>query len=83
MGIPSRLHGDAVANFFGSVRGFCPKCLSFREWTVIRVSRTKYYKKCQKCGKRKEVEEPELTKLVEAATTRRAREKAKKKETRK
>ena len=82
MGLPSRLHGDAVANFFGSVRGFCPKCLSFREWRVIRVSR-KYYKQCQKCGKRKEVEELELTILVEAAKTRRAQERAKKKEARK
>ena len=82
MGIPTRLHGDAVAIFFGAVKGFCPKCLSFREWRIVRVRRT-YFKQCQKCGRRKEIEEPELTKLVAEAKAKRARERAKKKEARK
>lgn len=82
MGLPTRLHGDAVAIYFGAVKGFCSKCLSFREWKVV-CEKGKYYKECQKCSKKKEIEEPELTKLITEAKEKRSREKAKKKEARK
>lgn len=82
MGIPTRLHGDAVAIYFGAVKGFCPKCLSFREWKVIK-EKGKFLKECQKCGKLKEIEEPELSKLKTEAKARHEREEVAKKEKRK
>ena len=80
MGIPTRLHGIAVANFFGAVKGFCPKCISIREWKVVREKGI-YYKRCEKCGQKREIKKPELEKLIAAA--KKAREKPRKKEARK
>lgn len=82
MGLPTRLHGDAVAIFFGAVKGFCPKCISIREWRVVR-EKEKFFKKCEKCGQKREISKPELDKLVAEANAKVAREKSKKKEARK
>jgi transcription elongation factor Elf1 len=81
MGLPTRLHGDAVAEFFGAVKGFCPRCSSMREWTVSKdEDGEKYYKKCKKCGQKKEIREPELSQLAEAANTRQPQKDVKKKD---
>jgi len=81
MGLPTRLHGIAVANFFGAVVDFCPRCIGFKKWKVIRVG-DKFYKQCLNCELKKEIKEIEFQKLVAKAKARRekeAQEKAKKK----
>jgi len=78
MGLPSRLHGIAVANFFGAVKGFCPRCISIREWKIVS-DHGKFYKRCQICGQKREIKEPELEKLVAMAKAKKAKAKVKKK----
>ncbi len=78
MGLPSRLHGIAVVNFFGAVKGFCPRCISIREWKIVREE-GKFYKRCQNCGQKREIKAPELQKLVALAKAKRAKAKSKKK----
>ena len=63
MGLPTRLHGIAILDLPKEVKGFCPKCVSFRDWEVRPEGGT-FYKHCVKCGFKKEIKEPELNKLI-------------------
>jgi hypothetical protein len=70
MGLPTRLHGDAVAEFFGDVKGICPRCNSMRKWKIIKED-DKFYKICAVCGLKVEVKDPEFSKLLTAENDRR------------
>ncbi len=79
MGLPTRLHGDVFANLPKAVEGFCPICISFTTWKLVK-GKDSYYKKCVVCGRKKEVKEDELKKLAEKERTKQLKERAKKKE---
>jgi hypothetical protein len=70
MGLPTRLHGEQIAEFFGAVKGFCPWCSSMREWKVSKDDEGKFFKECKKCHRKKTIQEPELTQLVGDAKAR-------------
>lgn len=56
MGMPTRLHGDAVLQST-SVKAMCPKCTSIREWEIVE-EKGKKFKKCVKCGTLVEIKDP-------------------------
>ena len=72
MGLPTRLHGDIVVDFIEAVTGFCPKCISIKEWEVI-CENGKYYKRCVKCGQKREINDSELQNLVAKAKAKKVR----------
>jgi hypothetical protein len=77
MGLPTRLHGDVVVDFVGAVKDFCPRCVSIKEWIVIREN-GKYYKSCEKCHLKREINNIELKKLTAKAEAEKAKAKRKK-----